>query len=311
MSEQQNIKTEKPTWSYPSSRQTTTAYDNPQTLKWVKDVPAGKMPAGFFIDVKLTTVGAGMSLTRVSQIFKSLKIFADGKLAVDIDQHTLDLAPIFLNWAKHQDDYADLVFAQLDTGSRVVKDDINVATGAAMYGSWDLPIPVPAAKQIRVEAELYAMTSVFGAGMTGGVPSISVVPKWANQGRRKQYNMYARQLSNVVRAAYRGIEVGAFFKTSDWNTGNNGLKLGGDLSTEETWAIQSNVGNNMLQYAAVRGSLVDGRLNTIVDPLTAADTYCIANKFDGQTSAEFAFSSATSVKALILSDAKPGTIEVQ
>jgi hypothetical protein len=311
MSEEQSIKTEKPTWSYPSSRQTPTAYNNPSTLEWVADVPAGKMPAGLIIDAKLTTVGAGMSLTRLSQIFKSIKVFGDGNLVADIDQYTLDLLPIALGWARHSDDYADIEIGQLDTGKYMVRDEINVATGASMYGLWDLNVALKAAKQIRIVVETYDMTAVFGSGMTGGIPSISVVPKWANAGKRKQYNLYARQLSSVLRAAYRGVEIGAFFKAAEWNTTSNGTKLGGDLSVEQIYAIQSNVGNTMCLWAQARGSQVNGRLTTILNPLDGADTYVIANKFDGQTAAEFAFTTAQTLSAIILSEAGPDKIEVQ
>lgn len=307
----ESVITEKPTWSLPSSRQTPTAYNNPQTLEWIFDVPNGKMPAGFVLDAKLTTVGAGMSLTRISQIFKSIKIYGDGILTADIDQYLLSLLPIALGWARHNDDYADVSIGQLATGRFVVKDGVNVATGASMYGYWDLPLPCKGMKQIRVVAEIYDMTAVFGAGMTGGVPSISVAARWANKGARKQYNLYARRVNSILRAKYAGIEIGAFFNTAEWNTISNGYKLGGDLSVEQIYAIQSQVGNHMTLWAPVIGSAVNGRLTTIQNPQTVADTYVLAGKFDGQTTAEFNFTGSSSVSAVILTDADPGKVEVQ
>lgn len=311
MSQVQNIITEKPTWSFPSSRQTPTAYNNPQTLEWIFDVPAGKMPAGFVIDTKLTTVGAGMSLTRISQIFKSIKIYGDGELSADIDQYLLSMLPIALGWARHNDDYADVSIGQLATGRFVVKDGVNVATGASIYGYWDLPLPCKGTRQIKVVMEIYDLTQVFGAGMTGGVPSISVAAKWANRGSRKQYNLYARQVSSILRAKYAGIEIGAFFNSVEWNTVSNGFKLGGDLSVEQVYAIQNQMGNHMSLWAPVIGSAVNGRLTTIQNPQTVADVYVLAGKFDGQTTAEFNFTSSTTVKAVILTDADPSKVEVQ
>jgi hypothetical protein len=147
--------------------------------------------------------------------------------------------------------------------------------------------------------------------MTSGTPSISVVPKWANVGKRKQYNLFAHQLNSIIRAAYRGIEVGAFFAASEWNSISNAVKLGGDLSVEQIYAIQSNVGNHMSLWAQVIGSAVNGRLTTIVDPLTGSDTYVVANKFDGQATADFSFTSTQTIQAVVLSEASPEKIEVE
>jgi hypothetical protein len=311
MSEQQSVKTEKPTWTYPGSRQTPTVYNNPDNLAWYIDVPAGKMPAGFTLDVKLTTVGAGMSLTRVSQIFKNIQVFGDGKLVGSLDQYTLDLVPITLGWARHNDDYADVDIGQLATGRYLVQDDVNVATGASMYGIWQINCAFPAAKQLKIAIQTYDMTKVFGAGMTGGVPSISVVPKWAPLGKRKQYKLFAQQLNSETKVNYRGVEIGAFFTTAEWNTITSSVKLGGELTVEQIYAIQSNVGNALSLWAQAIGSAVDGRLTTILDPLTAADVYVLANKFDGQAAAELSFLAPTTVKAIIMSETGPEKIEVE
>lgn len=311
--QKQSPKTEKPTWSYPSSRKTPTAYNVPASLEWIQDVPENKMLAGFIFDVKLTSVGAGMSTTRVSQIVKSLKCYADGKLALDIDQYALDLVPIVTNWAKHADDYASGT-EQVGTAATqgvLVRDDANVATGASMYGFWKIHAPLPAARQLRFQLETYDGTAVFGAGMTGGVPDFSIVPIWANVGSRKQYNLYARQLSSVLKASYRGVEVGAFFTNAEWNTVSNGIKLGDALTVEQIYAIQSDVGNRMSVFAPAVGSAVNGRLLTFQDPLTAADTYVLANKFDGQAAADIAFTTSKTIQAIIMSSSSPDSIEVR
>lgn len=308
---QKTVKTEKPTRTFPSSRQTPTAYNNPQTLEWTFDVPAGKMPAGFVLDTKLTTVGAGMSTTKLSQIFKSIRIYGDGILTADIDQYCLSLLPISLGWARHNDDYADVSVGQMATGRFLVKDPSNVAGGATLYGYWDLPLPCKGLSQIRVVIEVNSMTAVFGAGMTGNTPSISVSAKWANLGARKQYNLYAKQRSNVSLAKYAGVEVGAFFAASQWNTISNSTTLGGQLQVEQIFAIQSEIGNHMQLWAPVIGAAVDGRLTTIQDPATDTNTYVIAGKFDGQTTGEFNFSSAQTLKAVILTEADPLKVEVQ
>jgi len=311
MSQIEQVKTEKPTWTYPSARQTPTAYDVPASLDWVFDVPKGKMLAGLIVDAKLTTVGAGMSLVRISQQIQKMTVYGDGQLVLDADQYCLDLIPIITQWGKHHDDYADLTLAQQVAGSVVVQDDVNVATGAAMYGFWKIAVPLPAKRQIKVHLDTLAGPTVFGAGMTGGVPQYSVVPIWANIGARKQYSLYARQLSGVLKTAYRGVEIGAFFTAAEWNTISNGIKLGGTLSPEQIYAIQSNVGNALALWAPVIGAAVNGRLKTIQDPLPAANTYVLANKFDGQAVAEFAFTTATTVKAIIMSETTPDNIEVQ
>jgi hypothetical protein len=310
MSQQQSVKTEKPTFTYPSARITPDDYNVPGSLDWVFDVPDGKMLAGFIFDAKLTTVGAGMNLARISQIIKSFKAYADGKVCMDVDQYCLDQLAIFSHWAKHHDDYADTHVRVAATQSEVVVDDINVATGATMYGYWNIAAPLPVKKQIRFALETYAGTTTFGSGMTGGLTSFSIVPVWANIGKRKQYNIYAKQQNAVQRIAYRGVEVGGIFTPSEWNTITSSVRLGSVLSVEEIYAIQSNVGNNMNMWAAV-GAAVDNRLTTILDPLTAADSYVLANKFDGQTVIEVKFSSAQTMQAIILSEASPETIEVQ
>jgi hypothetical protein len=305
------IKTEKPTWNYPSARKTPTAYDVPASLEWIFDIPNGKMLAGFTIDVKIATVGAGMTLARVSQLFQKFRAFADGKLALDIDQYTLDLVPIFTQWAKHQEDYADNSFgAQGALESVVVVDDENVATGANLYGFWKIHAPLPVKNQIRFQLDTYAANAVFGAGMTNGVPQFSIVPVFANIGKRKQYNLYAKQLSSVLRSSYRGVEVGGFFVDAEWTTVQNGVRLGSELTIEQMLAIQNNVGNNMLLYANTVGANVDNRLPTFQDPLPGADTYVLANKFDGQAPVDLAFNGAQDIKAIVLSEAGPDQIEV-
>jgi hypothetical protein len=305
------IKTEKPTWTYPSARKTPTAFDVPASLEWIFDVPAGKMLAGFTVDLKIATVGAGMTTARVSQLFQKFRAFADGKLALDIDQYTMDLVPIFTQWAKHQEDYAeDSSGTQGATESLVVEDDINLAGGAQLYGFWKIHAPLPVKNQIRFQVDTYAANSVFGAGMTGGIPQLSIVPVFANIGKRKQYNIYAKQLASVLRASYRGVEVGGFFVDSEWTTVQNGVRLGSELTIEQMYAIQNNVGNNMLQYANAAGANVDDRLPTFQDPLTAADAYVLANKFDGQAPVDLAFQGSQDVKAIVLSEAGPDAIEV-
>lgn len=312
MSQEQSIKTEKPTYTYPSARKTPTAYNVPASLEWVFDVPNGKMLAGFILDAKLITTGAGMTTAKISQIFKSIKAYADGNnLTLDVDQYVLDLLPIFTQWAKHHDDYADLTIGQLATGARVVQDDANVATGATLYGYWKVAAPLQAQKQLRFKIETYAMTTPFGSGMTAGLPSISIVPIWANVGKRKQYNIYAKQLSSVIAASYRGVEIGACFAASEFSTITNGIKFGGDLTPEETLAKQSNVGNDLNTWAIVNGAAVDNRLTTIQDPATGASVYVLADKFDGQAAIEINFSSAQTLKTIVMSEVDPGKVEVR
>lgn len=305
------VKTEKPTWSYPSERLTPTAFNQSATITMTQDVPPGKMHAGLMIDAKLTTVGAAMVAARISQIFKSIKIYGDGKLVADIDQNALDLIPITLGWARHSDDYAGVEIGQLDTGRYMVRDEANDPAGASIYGCWFLPVALPVQSQIKVVFEIYSMTTVFGAGLTGGVPSLAVVHQWANKGKRKQYNLYAKQRSGVPIASYRGVEVGAFFADAEWNSITSSMKLGDVLSVEQAYALQSNVGNHMCLWAQARGSQVDDRLTTILNPLTAADVYVLANKFDGQATAEFSFLALETVQAVILSEAGPEQIEVK
>jgi hypothetical protein len=66
----------------------------------------------------------------------------------------------------------------------------------------------------------------------------------------------------------------------------------------------------MLLYANDAGSNVDDRLPTFLDPLTAADTFVLANKFDGQAPVDLAFQGSQTVKAIVLSEAGPDAIEV-
>lgn len=305
------IKTEKPTYVYPSARKTPTAYDAPATLEWIFDIPDGKMLTGFILDAKLTTVGAGMSLTRISQIFQKIRAFADGKLALDIDQYTLDLVPMSTHWARHQDDYADVsIGTQGVTISKLTQDDINVATGAAMYGYWNCAIPLPVQDQVRFQIDTYGGPAVFGAGMTGGVPQLSIVPIFANIGKRKQYNLYAKRLSSVLRASYRGIEIGAFYATAEFNTISNGIRLGRDLTPEQIFAIESIQANNLMVMAEGSGAKVDNRLNTIKDPFTNAAVFVLADKFDGQAPADFAFTTSQNLQAVVLSESSPDAIEV-
>lgn len=312
MSEQiQSIKTEKPTFTFPEARQSPTAYDLPASLDFVFDVPSGKMLAGFILDAKLTSVGAGMTAARISQQIKRLTAYGDGKLVVDVDQYCLDLVPIVTQWAKHHDDYADLTIAQQVAGAVCVQDDINAAGGAAMYGFWKIAAPLPAKNQIRFHLDTLSGTTAFGTGMTSGTPSYSIVPVWANVGSKKQYSLYAKQLASVIKASYRGVEVGAFFVTSEWNTIINGVKLGQTLSPEQIYAIQSNIGNSMAVWAPVIGTAINGRLKGIQDPLPAASTYTLANKFDGQTACQISFASAQTVKSIIMSETSPDAIEVQ
>lgn len=307
----QEIKTEKPTWNYPSARKTPTAFDVPATLEWIFDIPQGKMLAGFTVDLKLATVGAGMTAARVSQLFQKFRAFADGKLALDVDQYTLDLLPIFTQWAKHQEDYAEnSIGTQGALESLVVVDDENIPAGGNLYGFWKVHAPLPVKNQIRFQIDTYAANSVFGAGMTGGIPQISIVPVFANAGKRKQYNIYAKQLASVLRASYRGVEVGGFFVDAEWTTIQNGVKLGQELTIEQMYAIQNNVGNNMLQYANGVGANVDDRLPTFNDPLPDASSYVLANKFDGQAPVDLAFQGSQDIKAIVLSEAGPDAIEV-
>jgi hypothetical protein len=133
---------------------------------------------------------------------------------------------------------------------------------------------------------------------------------FANAGRRKQYNVYAKQLSSVLRASYRGVEIGGFFVGSEWTTVQNGVKLGNELTIEQMFAIQNNVGNNMLLYANAAGSNVDDRLPTFIDPLTAADIFVLANKFDGQAPVDISFNGSTDIRAIVMSEAGPDAIEV-
>jgi hypothetical protein len=227
-----------------------------------------------------------------------------------MDQYYIDLLPIVTHWAKHHDDYADKHVKVSATQGLVVRDDINVATGATMYGFWNIAAPLPAKKQVSFEIATYKGTTVFGSGMTGGLVNFSIVPVWANVGKRKQYNIYAKQQSALQRIAYRGVEIGAIFTDNEWNTVSSSVKLGNVLSVEEIYAIQSNIGNNMTLWGSA-GSAVDDRLITLLDPLTAADTYVLANKFDGQAAIEVKFSAAQTLQAIILSEASPESIEVQ
>lgn len=307
------IKTEKPTWVFPSARKTPTSFSTPASLEWVYDIPPGKMLAGFIFDAKVTTVGAGMSLTRISQYIQKFRAFADGKLALDIDQYTMDLCPIVTQWSKHHDDYADLTFtgASSTSSTVLVQDDINVATGAALYGFWHVAAPLPVKNQIKFILDTYGGQTVFGAGMTGGVPEFSIVPVFANIGQRKQYNLYAKRLSSILRVSYRGVEVGVFGTTSEWNTISNGVKLGGELSPEQIYANQSIQGNAMAAFAPKGGSVVNGRLAGFKDPLPDTGLFTLANKFDGQAAVDLSFTTATDVKAVILSEADPDSIEVR
>lgn len=309
----QTVITEKPTWIYPEARKSPETFNQSGNLKWVIDIPKGKMLAGLVVDALLTTVGAGMSLTRISQMFKSIRAYADGKEKVlDIDQFCLDVVPIATHWARHKDDYAGLIVGpQGALTSKVVQDDVNVATGAAMYGYWDIAAPLPVKDQLVVSIDTFSGPSVFGAGMTDGLISISVVPVFANIGKRKQYNLYAKQLANVPRIAYRGIEVGAFFNANEWNGVTNAVTLGDTLSTEQIYAIESIQGNAMQVYSNTVGALVNGRLKTIQDPLAVADSYILADKFDGQASASFSFVSNQTLKAIILSGMPVDDIEVR
>jgi hypothetical protein len=97
--------------------------------------------------------------------------------------------------------------------------------------------------------------------MTGGLVNFSIVPVWANVGKRKQYNVYAKQLSNVLRASYRGVEIGCLFTNAEWNTITNSVSLGTPLSVEQTYAIQSDIGNQMTAFGSV-GAAVDVNFNS-------------------------------------------------
>jgi hypothetical protein len=310
MSEQQNVKTEKPTRTYPDARKTPDAFDVPGSIEWIFDVPAGKMLAGFIFDAKVTTVGAGMTAARISQIIKSFKAFADGKLSMDVDQYTLDVLAIASNWSKHHDDYADVDMEGDGSRNVAVQDDVNDPDGAALYGFWKIQAPLPVQNQIRFQLETYSGVTTFGAGMTGGLVNFSIVPVWANVGKRKQYNVYAKQLSNVLRASYRGVEIGCLFTDAEWNTITNSVSLGTPLSVEQTYAIQSDIGNQMTAFGSV-GAAVDGRLLTVQDPLPAADSFVLARKFDGQAAVDVNFNSAQTVKTVIFSESNPEQIEVR
>lgn len=115
----------------------------------------------------------------------------------------------------------------------------------------------------------------------------------------------------MLRASYRGVEIGAFAVDAEWTTVQNGINLGRDLTPEQMYAIQSNIGNNMLLWANDPGAAVDGRLETFEDPLEEASTYVLANKFDGQAPVDISFNTAKDLKAVIMSEATPDLIEVR
>jgi len=309
------VKTEKPTWNFPSARKTPTSYDNPASLEWIFDVPNGKILAGFTLDIKCTTTGAGMNLVKLSQLiqkFRAFDVTPEGqKLVLDIDQYTLDLVPIVTHWAKHKDDYSDESLGGSVSDSLVVRDDTNVATGAALYGFWKIHAPLPVSRQVVFRIDTYAGPAVFGAGQTGGNPQFSIVPVFASAGKKKQYTLYAKRLAAVLRASFRGVEVGAFAVDAEWTTVQNGINLGRDLTPEQMYAIQSNIGNSMLLWANDPGLAVDGRLETFEDPLAEASTYVLANKFDGQAPVDISFNTAKDLKAVVMSEATPDLIEVR
>jgi hypothetical protein len=85
--------------------------------------------------------------------------------------------------------------------------------------------------------------------------------------------------------------------------------LGNTLTPEQIYAIQSIQGNSMQMFANGVGSVVNGRLKTIDDPLTEADTFVLADKFDGEATAVFNFAAQQNVKAVVLSQDSPEDIE--
>jgi hypothetical protein len=114
----------------------------------------------------------------------------------------------------------------------------------------------------------------------------------------------------VLRASYRGVEIGCLFTDAEWNTITNSVSLGTPLSVEQTYAIQSDIGNQMTAFGSV-GAAVDGRLLTVQDPLPAADAFVLARKFDGQAAVDINFNSAQTVKTVIFSESNPEQIEVR
>jgi hypothetical protein len=290
-------RTEKGILTVPGARQSPPAFNQSGSLPWTFQVPTGKALQGLRISALLTTVGAGMTTTRLSQIFQAIKVYNANGLIADIDQYTLDLLAAVSHALKHTDDYLNR-----PTNTDVVRDPANVATGAALYGSWDIHCPLPG-DVFKVLIELFDSTAVFGAGMTGGIPSISVVPIWTNSNQnnlKKQYNIFAKRLVNVTHRALQGVEMICISALVDIATIGPGLDLGGKMTVEEMTERQS-IANDML-----RGLLVDGTasLRTLLvrDPLTNANTYLLIKKADDAFIANLDLTTGSDLKVMAWSE---------
>lgn len=298
---------------FPTARLVQQAFNQPATLEWTYTVPKGKVLAGIYIDVNVTTTGAGMTTVPVSQAIQSLQVYntnADGSggLAADIDQYTLDLLAGVSKYLE----------SQLSTYNwyrpvPAILDPVNVATGAALYARWKIWLPLPGVA-FKFSMNIPNLQTVWGAGQTGGAIAASIVPIFEDEddgGRpRTQYYVYAKQSATVTKAAWRNAYIAALFAPSEWGSIQSGINMGGKLSPEEITRVEDLFDDELIAYIAQSASAANPDVKPITDAAVnpVADNWALVKLFETPQLISVGLNTSKTIKAVIFSDLTPDKI---
>lgn len=288
---------EKAVRQVPPSRIVLPGFNQPFSFEWNFVPPKGKQLTRLFIDAKLTTTGAGMTTAVTSAIFDKIQAFnVETGQIMDIDKFALDMACITLAGFNRRDEYAD----EIPRTTNVVRDPPNVATGATLYGSWNLRAPLPG-KAIKLIITTFNLQIVFGAGMTAGTLSLQVVPIWGlvDVEPAKEYTIFARQFTSIPKVVVSGAEYIAMTAASEISSIAGNLDIGGPMTTEEVLRLEAMTNDELRGFAADGSSTATDTL-PVKDPVTTTDVFVLYKKFDQAQRANLIFNSAATVRVIVL-----------
>lgn len=279
------------------ARNTSTDYTQGNTWQWLFKTPQGKMLQGIELDIIVTTVGAGMATTNISNLLQRFICQNEkGVTTLDIDKYTIDLSCIVgaaTAWSNGYDN--------IPRTTDVCRDPANVAGGAAgLFGNYRIHAPLPGDTHLFTFVTPGILATWTGA--TGGSVSVNITPIWCDlitDGvTRENFTLFAKQKTGSATFKFNGAETIAIENAAELTTIASGFDIAGGLTNEQILTYEC-YANDAMRGFAVDGASVATRSKVVKDPYTAADMFVLIKKIDGGADCVINTSAATTIKAVV------------